>query len=144
MIEFVYDDGGRFAAGFKGDTGDCGVRALAIATGKPYQEVYDLVADVGKTWERKSKQRRTKSHPRTGVYNSTFKKIATDLGGVWTPTMFVGQGCKVHLREDELPKGRLVCNVSKHFTAVIDGRLHDTYDCSRNGKRCVYGYYTFD
>jgi hypothetical protein len=44
-----------------------------------------------------------------------------------------------------------VCNVSKHFTAVIDGRLHDTYDCSRNGndcsrngKRCVYGYYTFD
>jgi hypothetical protein len=24
---------------------------------------------------------------------------------------------------------------------VIDGVIHDTHDCSRNGTRCVYGYY---
>lgn len=62
-------------------------------------------------------------------------------GWVWTPTMFIGSGCKVHLRGDELPAGRLIVSVSKHLVAVIDGVIHDTYDCSRNGTRCVYGYY---
>jgi hypothetical protein len=31
--------------------------------------------------------------------------------------------------------------VSRHAVAVIDGVIHDTYDCSRGGKRCVYGYW---
>ena len=45
------------------------------------------------------------------------------------------------LDEDELPKGRLICHVSRHSCAVIDGVLNDTYDCSRMGTRCVYGYW---
>lgn len=27
-------------------------------------------------------------------------------------------------------------------TAVIDDAIHDTYDPSRNGTRCVHGYFT--
>jgi hypothetical protein len=30
----------------------------------------------------------------------------------------------------------------KPTAAVIDGIVHDTYDPSRNGTRCVYGYLT--
>ena len=30
-LPWVYDDGGRAAAGFKGEAGDCGTRAVAIA-----------------------------------------------------------------------------------------------------------------
>ena len=55
--------------------------------------------------------------------------------------MKIGSGCTVHLLADELPKGRLVVSVSKHEVAVIDGEIHDIYDCSRDGSRCVYGYY---
>jgi hypothetical protein len=55
--------------------------------------------------------------------------------------MAVGSGCKVHLRADELPSGRLIVRVSHHFAAVIDGVIHDTHDCSRGGTRCVYGYW---
>jgi hypothetical protein len=55
--------------------------------------------------------------------------------------MTIGSGCRVHLNAHELPKGKLIANVSKHFVAVVDGLIHDTYDCSRGGKRCVYGYY---
>jgi hypothetical protein len=58
--------------------------------------------------------------------------------------MFIGQGCKVHLREGELPMGRLVVNLSKHFTAVIDGVVYDTHDPTRDGTRCVYGYWIFN
>jgi hypothetical protein len=45
------------------------------------------------------------------------------------------------LRADKLPSGRLVVGVSQHFVAIIDGVIHDIYDCSRDGTRCVYGYY---
>ena len=56
--------------------------------------------------------------------------------------MYFGKGCTCHLRDGELPKkGRLLVSVSKHLTAVIDGNVHDIYDCTRNGKRCVYGYF---
>jgi hypothetical protein len=57
--------------------------------------------------------------------------------------MEIGKGCKVHLRADELPKGKIICSVSRHLVAVIDGVINDTHDCSRDGNRCVYGYYTF-
>jgi hypothetical protein len=37
---WVADDGGRAATGFSGKTGDCVVRAIAIACELPYAEVY--------------------------------------------------------------------------------------------------------
>jgi hypothetical protein len=55
--------------------------------------------------------------------------------------MQIGSGCTVHLKANELPAGRLVVSVSKHLTAVVDGVIHDTHDCSRGETRCVYGYW---
>ena len=31
--------------------------------------------------------------------------------------------------------------LSGHLAAVIDGVVHDIHDCSRDGTRCVYGYF---
>lgn len=139
-IQFVCNDGGRRLAGFRGDTGDCGVRAIAIATGKPYREVYDDINDLAKM-ERPSKRRRGKSNARTGVHVPVMHKYLGRLGFAWIPTMGIGTGCKVHLKEDELPIGRVVVRLSRHYAAVVDGILHDTYDSSRDGTRCVYGYW---
>ena len=55
--------------------------------------------------------------------------------------MGIGTGCKVHLKKEELPTGKIIARVSRHICAVIDGVINDTYDCSREGTRCVYGYY---
>lgn len=139
-MKFVYDDGGREAAGFKGKTGDCVCRSIAIATEKPYKEVYDLINKFAKE-EKVSKKKKGVSNARTGVYKDCKKKVMEYYGWKWVPTMKFGEGCKVHLKEDELPNGRLVVAVSKHSVAVIDGVIHDTYDCSRDEKRCVYGYF---
>ena len=136
----MFDDGGREAADFKGKTGDCVCRAIAIATEMPYKEVYDLINETAKS-ERASKRKRGKSSARTGVYIGTIRKVMERLGWKWHPTMAIGKGCTVHLRKDELPSGRLVVSVSRHEVAVIDGVVHDTYDCTRDGSRCVYGYY---
>lgn len=141
---WAYDDGGRTAAGFKGDTRDCVTRAIAIATGIPYREVYDLIIKFAER-ERGKVNRRTgkkwTSHPRTGVSKATTRKVMDHLGWEWVPTMGIGTGCRVHLVADELPSGRLVCQLSSHVSAVVDGQVRDTYDPSRDGTRCVYGYW---
>lgn len=139
-MKFIYDDGGRSEAGYKGDTGDCVCRAIAITLQKPYAEIYSgLLAEAAK--EKVTAKKTKRSHPRTGVYKSTIRKYCLSLGLVWVPVMRIGSGCTVHLRDGELPAGRLVVCVSKHCVAVVDGVIHDTFDCSRGGLRCVYGYF---
>ncbi len=144
-MKYQYNDGGRTAAGWKSLAGDCATRAVAIVTGKPYMEVYNEIVAASLS-ERVSAKRKgrgeRRSHPRSGVYAATMQRYLKGLGFAWTPTMTIGGGCKVHLRSEELPTGRLICRVSKHFVAVIDGVIHDTHDCSREGNRCVYGYWT--
>lgn len=128
---FIYNDGGRSAYFKAKGVGDCVVRAIAIAKGEDYKKVYDEVADfLGYS-------------PRNGIEHKDTKKVMAHFGGAWHPTMTIGSGCRVHLKAKELPKGRLVCNCSGHLVAVIDGVINDTYDSSRNGTRCVYGYWRF-
>lgn len=141
-LPHVHDDGGRQAAGYVGSTGDCVVRAIAIATERPYQEIYDaLGAEIAGTRLRKRNKPRGNS-PRDGVPKLVIRRYMEKLGWTWTPTMAIGSGCKVHLRKGELPAGRLVVAVSKHLCAVIDGIVRDTHDPGREGERCVYGYWT--
>lgn len=142
-MKFNYNDGGRNDAGYKGSTGDCVTRSISIVTGKPYQEVYDTLNQLSES-ERIGKRKKKKSNSRTGVYKQTYDKYLKSLGYKWIPTMQIGSGCNVHLCKDELPSGRIIVKVSKHLTAVIDKVINDTYDCSRGGSRCVYGYYTKD
>lgn len=139
-MSWVYNDGGRADAGYKGEADDCVTRAVAIATGIPYQTVYDAINEAAKT-ERIGKRMRGRSSARTGVHKPLYRRYLESLGWIWTPTMSIGSGCKVHLRADELPPGRLIVSVSKHVVAVIDGVIHDTHDPSRDGTRCVYGYF---
>ena len=142
-MKFNYNDGGRSEAGYIGSTGDCVTRSISIITGKPYKEVYDALNQLSES-ERTGKRKKKKSNSRTGVYRVTYEKYLKSLGYTWTPTMKIGSGCLIHLRSDELPEGRLIVKVSKHITAVIDGVINDTYDCSRGGTRCVYGYFKKD
>jgi len=137
-MNYQYNDGGRQAAGYKGEAQDCVVRAIAIAAEKSYQEVYDAI-NIASSQERIGKH---KSSARNGVYRKTWEKFLTSLGWAWHPTMFIGQGCKVHLNANELPTGRIIARVSKHMVAVIDGVIQDIFDPSRNETRCVYGYWS--
>jgi len=139
-MEFKFNDGGRKANGYKGQTGDCAVRAIAIVSGKSYKEIYDEINLLGEQ-ERIGRRKRTKSNARTGVYHATLRKYMMSIGFKWVACMGIGTGCKVHLKADELPSGKILARVSKHFTAVVDGVINDIYDCSREETRCVYGYY---
>lgn len=78
-MKFQFNDGGRIDAGIKGKTGDCVVRAIAIATQKPYQVVYDAINLTAQS-ERTGKRKRGKSSSRTGVYKGTISKYLESLG----------------------------------------------------------------
>lgn len=131
-MKFKENDGGRSRYFAANGVGDCVIRSIAIVTGKDYKEVYDEASKViGYT-------------PRNGVKHRDTKRLMSHFGGTWTALMKVGCGCKYHLTDNEIPMiGRIICNVSKHCVAVINGVINDTYDPSRGGKRCVYGYWRF-
>lgn len=149
---FVRDDGGRAAAGFKGSTGDCVERSIAIATQLPYDEVYRELSQRQRAWLERTRRPRAKARRsvRNGTVRQAYEPYLLSLGWEWVPTMTIGSGCKVHLSCDELPSGRLIVRVSKHITTMIDGVIHDTWDPRRPGvengiireTRCVYGYWT--
>lgn len=138
-MKWTYDDGGRAEAGYRGHSGDCAVRAIAIATRLPYQHVYDTLNFLAQ----KERPRRggKRSNARTGVHKRTVAKYLAALGWQWFATMGIGTGCTVHLREGEIPDGPIVVSVSRHFVAVVGGVVRDTHDPTREGTRCVYGYW---
>jgi hypothetical protein len=169
--EWKYHDGGR-SQYFKGTGNDCVARAIAIAGQLDYKEVYDMLA-AGNKGQRKSKfKSKSRTDKRTALHGINtrrvwFRQLMKRIGFSWIATMHVGQGCKTHLCASELPAGRLVVAVSGHYTAVIDGVVHDTWNPSRikkeryNGQqlksnqwvgggylytetRCVYGYWALE
>lgn len=129
-MEFVFNDGGRSKYFRARDVGDCAIRAISIAMGKDYLEVYK---DLKKMNEGKS--------CRNGTPRKVCKKYIESKGWKWKACMTIGSGCKVHLKEEDLPSGTIIASVSKHLTCIKDRVIHDTYDCSRGGTRCVYGYW---
>lgn len=138
---WTFDDGGRTEAGYRGKAGDCFTRSLAIATGADYQTVYNAV-NVYASFEKLGKRYAGKSSARTGVHRPTARQLMTDLGWLWVPHMGIGTGVTVHLRKGEVPSaGRYILSLSRHFTALVDGVVRDTFDPSRDGTRAVYGWW---
>src|SRR5277367_6585718 len=89
-------DGGRREAGFEGkDAGACVVRAVTIATGLPFRKVYDDLNALAKAHEHRGKRKKSISNARTGVFRTTYERYLKSLGWEWTPTMRVGEGCRV-------------------------------------------------
>lgn len=159
MKTFTYNDGGR-SKYFKGTGGDCVTRAIAIATGKDYMEIYNKLSEGNQSQRKGKHEKKSKAGKKSALNGIStkrkwFKDYMIELGFEWIPTMFIGQGCKVHLHKDELPKGVLVISLSRHLTCVIDGIIYDIYNPQRGSEvgmkngvkyikkeiRCVYGYW---
>ena len=145
-MEFNYNRGG-YTRGSGLNRGDCVPRAITIATELPYQIVFDELQRRQTEWRIKSNSKKAynkKPHRNKcymGTYKEAYKPYLEELGWTWVPKMFIGQGFKTYLRKEDLPPGRLIVKVRKHLTAVVDGVVNDTWDCSQDGNKGVYGYY---
>ncbi|MFN3189051.1 MAG: DUF2786 domain-containing protein [Aureliella sp.] len=119
-VNFNWHDGGRSLAGFSGFTKDCAVRAIAIGTGKPYKEVYDLVFD---------EQDQT---PRKGTWDDTLEHILTEQGWSYVRN-YLERLCDAPIQD-----GAVIYNMLTHAVCVVDGEIYDTWNCS---ERDIYGFY---
>ena len=125
---YKFNDGGRASAGYKGKTGDCGVRAMAIALGLNYKTVYKELAQAN------ADNGRAKS-ARGGVMKDIYSEVLKRYGWVWmkAPT-FAGRKARC----SDMPAGAVIAKQAHHFVAVIDGVANDSWDSTG---RMVYGYW---
>lgn len=127
-MTYQYNDGGRAVAGFKGNS-DCGIRAVSIALEMPYKDSRRLLQEFA----RKGKQ--GSGQISRGIYKEDIDAALRSKGWVWrSAPKFQGRKAKY----SDLPKGRVIARMAKHYAAVIDGVLMDTWDSS---DKMVYGYW---
>ena len=126
--QYTYNDGGREAAGMKTKT-DCGIRSMAIACNLTYSEARTKLKDAASLGKMGSKS------VARGIYKEDMSDALRKLGWVWHSAPKI-EGRKARLTD--LPHGRIIVRMAKHFAAVIDGELNDTWDSSQ---KMVYGYW---
>lgn len=126
---FVVDDGGRQAAGFKGKSDDCAVRAVAIAAEMPYRDAQRLIKDFA------AKGKQGNRAIARGVYKEDLDAAMRSIGWVWRKAP-VFEGRKA--RYSDIP-GIAILRMARHYAAVVNGELHDSWDSSQ---KMVYGYWT--
>ena len=127
-MNYTYSDAGRSAAGFKGES-DCGIRAVAVACSMSYQDARKLLKEYsnkGKLGSRAISR---------GIYREDMTAALQSIGWKWVSApKFDGRKA----RYSDIP-GTAICRMAKHYAAVIDGVLIDTWDSS---EKMVYGYWT--
>ena len=136
MIGFKKDDGGRRAAGSKGTAGDCVARALAIATGRPYRECYDALAEAN---YRRRGVRSARNGIAKGDRNAVLeafglRKIKLPMGP--KPT-FSEAWRRYQLDENGRAVRGMIVSTTRHICAITwdtarggwDGILRDEWDC---------------
>jgi len=148
---FHFNDGGRAAAGFTGSSGDCVVRAIAIATGKSYREAHNALQNGLRHQieiERRqgleygfAHQTKQKPTPLTGLTSKVYGPYLKWLGWEYVHKPPKADGKPLRLQPRLMPKGRLIVQVSRHLVAVIDGVIHDTYYSALRGRRPIQGWY---
>lgn len=108
---------------------DCVKRSIALLTGKSYHDVSlelnRLKATTGATKFNDNANWETYV-ARLGWPRTSYKAVAGQL------RMNGERFCLSH------PRGKFLLRMAHHLTAVIDGKIYDTWDCS--GK-CVYASY---
>jgi hypothetical protein len=123
-MDWIYDDGGSGT----GDHNDCVTRSISIAAQLPYAGVYERVSDLAANHVYEDG---TDYEDHCGLFSgpdmigavpsAAVESYLTELGFVWH---------RCGLGDPPLPTtGRLIVEMPAHYTAIIDGVVHDTWDC---------------
>jgi hypothetical protein len=128
-MEFVWHDGGRATCGFVGTTGDCVARAIAIATGEVYRDVYQALSDMAD---------KTARH---GIAAPVIQKFLADRG--WKMRLGLEFA-------DALPRGVVLVELacpedgrrSEHMCCVIDHTVYDTWNPFETDEYEIKSYWT--
>ena len=128
-MKYIKDHGGRekyTRCRFnKDNTGDCVIRAIAIATGKDYREVRDALFELAREmWVMPST-------------TDCYEAYLTSLG--WERHSPLKDGNrKVLVKDFPIKTGAVIIHTCKHLTTIVDGEIHDTWDTSGSAANSYY------
>lgn len=129
-MAYVFNDGGKAKTGRKGKSGDCVVRAIAIANDMDYETAYRMVASEAANYG-------FKKSARDGIHNTVRDAVLKKLGWVWVSApKIVGRKARC---ADLFDKGMVIARQAHHIVAVNFGLPNDIFDSST---RMIYGYWT--
>ena len=122
----------------QGEDKDCVVRAITNVTGLPYDEVHAVLKKHGRK-------------DRHGTYYQTSLAAMKELGFVGIPTTqdywarnlksaVAGKRSLNQVLKD-LPMGKFVVYVRGHATALVNGKIIDTFDQSKQKPVKVIWYH---
>ena len=157
-IEHIFNDGGRATAGFTGETYDCVTRAVAIITENPYREVYDNLyrLALGYASDNDDKVARAmrramevcgahwKNHPdpNSGVNWEITDRYLLELDWFFWAIVPDKNGMNwMKLSDFTGFEGRYVVRLIGHSTAVIDGKVYDTFNPEERHSVPVIGFW---
>jgi hypothetical protein len=98
---------------------DCAIRATAIFLNLPYHQVRDDMFEIAK--------KRFNMPNNDGVVYEYLEQKGFDM----RPTMYKKGRTKFTLGEFPVNKGRVMCRLNNHWSTIVDGVVHDTWDCRR-------------
>ena len=130
-MKYTFNDGGR-SEHYKGKTGDCVTRAISIATKMPYDVVYNALFDIARNWKGNSKKAiriRATASPRKSTNRNVSVKFLNDVLGL------VEVREKHKINDTLFYKGTYIVKVRRHFIAIIDGVINDTWDSRKTTGR---------
>jgi len=131
VFRFVKRDVGKGHR--KSDLGDCTVRALVIAAGLRYDTAWQLLYEA---------QGR---HQTTGFELSHFLRVEPNTFGVVRQFDFPAERGFPRMTAAAFaalyPRGSYILRLAGHVSAMEDGALYDSWDCSQ---RCIYTAWEID
>ena len=108
----------------------CGVRALVLATGVEWTEAEKLLRHFTKNGKAGN------GSLSGGIFKEDYNACLESLGYKWVAApKFDGRKARAH----DLPAGKHIARMARHYVCVIDGDVYDTWDSS---DKMVYGYWT--
>ncbi len=134
MIDYRYDDGGRAAAGYRGETGDCVVRAIAICAREDYRAVYRTMAEhmkrngyaaSGNAYATRESNRK---EPRRRGQLTARRVQRRVLEAYGFRRVRLPAGERPTFTEAHRQYGDCVVGTARHMAAIVDGALQDTFD----------------
>lgn len=131
-LPHVLTDGGRKEAGYKGSTGDCVIRAIAVATGEKYKDIYKAIFAMAKanpTFRQAMYPHRCS--PRFGVYQEHYQEYLEARGWKWIPATELQPESGKITEENIKMVGTAIIKVHRHLMAVKDGVVHDSFPPSQ-------------
>lgn len=124
----TYKSGAKAGKHPKWDKPDCVIRAFSGATGKSWEECYDILCEIGRKRFDVPNSRETLDE---ALAAQGFKKVSIKVeSGSTRPTV-------AELAKQTIGK---VCvfNIAHHEVAARDGKYLDVWDC---GYKSVYNYW---